>query len=645
MLKKFKKPLLSLLPVLIFISSCMPGFLAKPTATPLPPTATPTPVPRTLSICLGQEPDSLYRYGTISPASQRVMDVLYFGSLILQDGQFSSMILERIPHVDSGDIQLEVVNVQAGDVVVDADGNLATLKAGLAVFPHGCASAECVQTWDGNSPLQLDRMKINFTLKQNLKWSDGQALIAQDSVFSFNIAADGNTPVSKNEIDLTESYTAIDGHTIQWVGKPGYLTMQLDKIFWLPLPQHRWNSLSADQLLKSEDVNKKPIGWGPYLVQNWAAGQLIHMAKNPSYMKSSEGFPRFDFLDFVFLKENDDPIAALRSGKCDVVDSTAISFDRFESVVESQKIGELKAIMQTDDSMQMLALGIKPVAYDDSYFPFGTDRPAIFDDVRTRQAIAACINRHGMIEKYLHGLASIPVGLFEMNATAADDPLMAQPYDLVKADELLTAAGWLDYDKNPATPRVSVNVKNVPNGRNLSVTLLSADSAFQKQLAEEIAASLVQCGFSVTQNQLPPDDLYKPAPDGLVFGRKFDLALVSLVVDENSACQLLDSREIPTQLNFWLGKASGGMNFMGYSNPEMDAVCQTASRAGLNAGFVSANIKKIDGLVNQDLPIIPMFNKPKVVLFRKDLCEIGSPAEKMSYATLDQWDIDSRCQP
>ncbi len=645
MLTKLKKTLFSILPVLILISSCMPGFLAKPTATPLPPTATPTPVPRTLTICLGQEPDSLYLYGTISPAAQRVMDVLYFGGLKQQGDQFTSMILERIPSMDSGDIQLEAVDVQAGDVVVDADGNLATLKVGLAVFPHGCSSAECVQAWDGASRLQLDRMKISFHLKQNLKWSDGQALTAQDSVFSFNIAADINTPVSKNEVDLTDSYTTIDERTIQWVGKPGYLTTKLNQVFWLPLPQHRWNSLTADQLLKAEEAIKKPLGWGPYQVQTWSAGQSIRMVKNNNYLKASEGFPRFDFLDFVFLKENEDPLAALRSGKCDVVDSTAVSFDRFVSVVEIQKSGEFEVIVQPDDSLQLLALGIKPVAYDDSYFPFGTDRPAIFDDVRTRQAMAACINRQGMIEKYLYDLSSVPVGVFGMNATATDDPLTPQAYNLAKADELLTAAGWLDYDKNTATPRVSVNVKNVPNGRNLSVTLLSADSAFQKQMAEEIAASLVQCGFSVTQNQLPLDELYKPAPDGLVFGRKFDLALLSLVVDENSACQLLDSREIPTQLNFWLGKASGGMNFLGYSNPELDGACLTAGRAGLNAVMASDSIKKINALVDQDLPVIPMFNKPEVVLLGKDLCGIGSAAEKLSYLTLDQWEMDSGCQP
>lgn len=642
---KLNKLFFSLLTILMVISGCMPGFLVKPTATPLPPTVTPTPLPRTLTICLGQEPDSLYLYGSISPASQRVREVIYFDGFKSQDGQLNSMLLERIPSIDSGDIQIEAVNVQAGDVVVNADGSLAVLKTGLAVFPYGCTSAECVQVWDGASPLQLPGMKVNFHMKQNLRWSDGQALTAQDSVFSFNIAADQNTPSLKDEIDLTDSYKALDEQTLQWTGKPGYLTTKLENIFWLPLPRHRWNALTADQLLKSDEANRKPIGWGPYQVQAWSAGQSIRMEKNPNYLKRSEGFPRFDFLDFVFLNENEDPVAALRSGKCDVADSTTVSFEHFRAAIESQKAGVLNAVLQPGSTLQLLALGIKPAAYDDSYFPFGTDRPAIFDDVRTRQAMAACIDRQGMIEKYFHGLSSIPVGIFGMNAVSAEGPLTAQAHDLGKADELLTAAGWLDYDQNPATPRVSVNVRNVPNGRSLSVTLLSADSPFQSQLAAEIAASLAQCGFAVTRNQLPPDELYKPAPDGLVFGRKFDLALLSLEVDENSACQLLDSREIPTQLNFWLGKASGGMNFIGYASAEMDAACQDVDRAGLNLELLAAVRKKINALVNQDMPFIPMFLKPGLILLRDGLCSIGSAAQKIDFSTLDQWEMDDRCQP
>ena len=229
---------------------CIPGFLSRPTATPLPPTLTPTPLPRTLTICLGQEPDSLYPYGTVSPASQVILNAIFNGPLNRENDQLTTTILEKVPGIESGGVTIEAIDVKVGDEVVNADGNLVSLAAGVAVFPHGCTSAECVLVWDGTSPLQLDRLKINYQLKAGLKWSDGQPLTAADSVYSFQVASDPATPVLKNEIDLTSSYTALDERTVQWVGKPGLLTTSYEKYFWLPLPQHLWNKYT-----RRADVN------------------------------------------------------------------------------------------------------------------------------------------------------------------------------------------------------------------------------------------------------------------------------------------------------------------------------------------------------------------------------------------------------
>ena len=43
----------------------------------------------------------------------------------------------------------------------------------------------------------MDQVSATYTLKAGLQWSDGAPLTAADSVFSFNLAADAATPVSK----------------------------------------------------------------------------------------------------------------------------------------------------------------------------------------------------------------------------------------------------------------------------------------------------------------------------------------------------------------------------------------------------------------------------------------------------------------
>ena len=51
----------------------------------------------------------------------------------------------------------------------------------------------------------------------------------------------------------------------------------------------------------------------------------------------------------------------------------------------------------------MLAIGITPSSYDDNYYPYGVDRPDIFGDVRTRQALAYCIDTQTIVNKLLGG--------------------------------------------------------------------------------------------------------------------------------------------------------------------------------------------------------------------------------------------------
>ena len=631
--------------IISLLIGCIPGFLIKPTATPLPPTLTPTPMPRTLTICLGQEPDSLYPYGTVSPVSQIILNAIFNGSLNRVGDHLTTAILEKVPGVESGEVTLEPANVNNGDEVVDADGNLVSLTTGVNVFPHGCTSAECVLVWDGTSPLQMDKLKIDFRLKAGLKWSDGQPLTAADSVYSFQVASDPSSPVLKNEIDLTSSYTALDELTVQWLGKPGLITTFMEKFFWLPLPQHLWNRFTPEQMLTAEDVTKRPVGWGPYVIQSWTPGKSIRLAKNPNYFLAAEGLPKFDFLEFVFLNKNEDPLAVIKTGKCDFVDKSAVSLDLLPTVLESQTSKQVKAIIQPNLEWEFLALGIKPVSYDDSYYPYGIDRSAFFDDLRTRQAIASCIDRQGIIKDYFFGQAEIP-----LSSLPSTDPLLPSglsiiPYDPAKADQLLTEAGWLDYDKNPATARVSFNVKNVPNGISFSLNLFTADSGIPRQIAERIAASLVQCGIQVNLIPSSLKELYKEAPDGLVFGRKFDLAQLSMQTDEQTNCLLFNSKEIPTQLNFWMGKTSGGANFTGYSNSSLDTACQTAGRSGLNSQVYKTNQQQVNQIINQELPVIPLYFQPEIYLFRSDFCgNKWDGSNENILADLDTWEYGSSCK-
>ena len=115
---------------LFVISGC---FSQKPTEIPAPPKtstieatppATAAPASRSLTICLGDEPNTLYPYGGLNAAARSVLSAIYDGPIDVQEYGYEPIILEKIPTLEDGDAQLTKVTVQAGDQIVAADGNV-----------------------------------------------------------------------------------------------------------------------------------------------------------------------------------------------------------------------------------------------------------------------------------------------------------------------------------------------------------------------------------------------------------------------------------------------------------------------------------------------------------------------------------------
>ena len=227
--------------LLFVLSACQTPSVAptQTTATNTPvaatPTLSPTPEPlKSLTICTAALPDDLFLYSGESNAARSAILTM------LQDGLSGEGggILSEFPNEENGGLSLQPVSVEGGQTVVDAWGDLVVLKAGVTVRPSGCRDSGCAQTWDGESPVQMDQMVLNFHLTDGLTWSDGVPVTAADSVFSFRVASLPDAPGLKWAEMRTTGYTAPDENTVTWVGKPGFTTSSPERFFWTPLPSH-----------------------------------------------------------------------------------------------------------------------------------------------------------------------------------------------------------------------------------------------------------------------------------------------------------------------------------------------------------------------------------------------------------------------
>jgi peptide/nickel transport system substrate-binding protein len=581
---------------------------------------------RTLTICSSQEPDTLYVYASSMLATSNILEAVYDGPIDTLSYSYQPVILTKIPSLADGDAVIQAVNVGSGALVVDNYGNVTTLAAGALVRPAGCRSDDCAITYDGTSPLQMDKLSVTFHMLSDLKWSDGTSLTAQDSVYSFEVAAAPESPTSKYLIDRTEAYTATDSTTLVWRGLPGYLDPSYMVNFWMPLPEHVWGAYTPAELLTAEISTRSPMGYGPYIIDEWVAGSHINLHKNPYYFRADEGLPRFTNLTFRFIEA--DPttaVAMLLDGTCDILDQTFGLESILQLLLTYDESGLLQAVITPGTTWEHLDFGIQHISYDDGYDGGISDRMDFFSDVRTRQAIAYCLDRQSAVDTLYLG-QTIVLDTYLAPSHPLYDPTAAHyDFDPAAGMALLDQVGWIDHDTDPSTPRIAQNVTGVPNGTPLRFAMQTTTATLRQVYTQIFADSLSQCGIQVDLSYLPSMEWFADGPDGVLFGRKFDTGFFAWLTGFIPLCDLYVSDNVPgDSSNTWVpildptaGPQSfpygwGGQNEIGYYNPEYDQVCNAANNLLPGEdGYITYH-QQAQHILAEELPMIPIFMRIKM---------------------------------
>ena len=613
-----------------------------PTETPTPPPA-PTPAPRSLTVCLGEEPTTLYLYGDLNASARSVLSAIYDGPMDVSNYDYEAVILEKIPNLEDGDAQVNPVTVSAGDRVVDSSGAVVPLDTGVRVRLSDCRSDTCAINYDGSSNIQMDQMVVTFTMLEGLMWSDGEPLTANDSVFSFNLASNDNTPVSKFLFDRTQTYEAADDVTIQWWGLPGYIDPEYYTNFWKPLPQHEWSEFSASQLLEVDVSTRAPLGWGPYIIQDWKPGENIHLIKNLNYFRADSDLPKFDELTYIFTPDANAAMTAFVDGTCDVLDPS-INLDSQISLLRQMQTDEQAQLLTAQsDTMEWLSFSLLHASYDNGYNSTGPnpDRPDFFGDVRVRKAIAYCLDRQKVVDTVLFGLTRVPDSYLSPAHPLHNGNLQTYEYNPASGREILEQVGWIDHDNNPSTLRQSLGVSRVPNGTPLVLDYYTTNATQRRQVVEIFTASLAECGVGLNPIYQTAAEFYAQGPTGPLFGRQFDLAQYAIGVNTlEPQCNWFTMNQIPGETNNWVGT-----NISGFSDPDFDSACEEAVQALPDEpGYTSH--QRAQEFFAFELPSIPLYMRLKVAAVRNDFCGFTlDPTSMYALSDLESFDYGTGCLP
>jgi peptide/nickel transport system substrate-binding protein len=275
-----------------------------------------------------------------------------------------------------------------------------------------------------NGGISADGKTITFKLRDDLVWSDGEKITADDFVFTYDMTMDANNTVaSQSPYDEMESVKAVDPQTVVVTFKEVFAPWAAT--LWKGiLPKHVLQPVfEKDGNLNAAEYNRAPmVGCGPFNFAEWEAGSFARFVANDKYWL---GRPKLDEIFIRFVPDDASQIAALQSGEGDL--GTFIAYS------------DIPALEKAGVQMFTAFSGYNEGIYVSQH----KDRHPALKDQGVRQAIAYAIDRESLVNDLLLGRTGVAATYWD-NMPFVDPTIKPYAYDPAKAKELLDAAGWKD---------------------------------------------------------------------------------------------------------------------------------------------------------------------------------------------------------
>jgi peptide/nickel transport system substrate-binding protein len=273
-----------------------------------------------------------------------------------------------------------------------------------------------------NGGLSADGKVITLKLRDDIVWSDGTPITADDFIFTYKMYINAkNTVASQNPYDKMVSVEAPDKQTVVVTFKDPYAAW-LGSLFRGLMPQHVLQPVfDTKGTINDADWNRNPtVGCGPYVLEKWESGSYASFITNPKYWGAK---PKIDKIFIRFVPDDASQIAALKAGDGDL--GTFISNSDVPAL-EAAGIQVLKAYSGYNEGV---------------YFNLGDKANPAIKDVNVRLAIAYAIDRGAIVKDLLLGKTAVAATDWD-NTPYVDPSIKPYPYDPEKAKALLDAAGW-----------------------------------------------------------------------------------------------------------------------------------------------------------------------------------------------------------
>jgi peptide/nickel transport system substrate-binding protein len=435
-----------------------------------------------------------------------------------------------------------------------------------------------------------DGKSITFTVRDGVKWSDGQPFSAEDVAFTFNLMK--ATPA----LDLYSLWSGAGLQSAKASGSDVTLTFAAPaKTYFFNfanqvviVPQHIWSTGEAKDKPDTW-ANPNPIGTGPFTVSPCSPNNIQYVA-NANYWQP--GKPYIQKVEYPAYLDNGPGNLDLASGK---------------GQWGSQFIPGIKQFyLQKSKNNNTWSPPVTNVAL----YPNLDPSHKATSTLAVRQAIAAAIDRSQIAQ----------VGEDGQQPAANQTGVVTPTFDKYFDSAALSAAGYDKPDVAKATSLLASAGYSKAKPLKLSVITVTGYTDWDASLAV-VKQQLAAVGIDLTVS-----DMAQQAYDDKLYNGDYDLAYYGSAGGPSPYYEL---RQILYSKNSAPIGQPASTNYERYLNKDVDALFDQYATAD-DAGQV-AIIKKIEAAMLKDIPVIP--TTESVDWFQYNNADIqGWPTKENPYA-------------
>lgn len=459
-----------------------------------------------------------------------------------------------------------------------------------------------------------DGKKITFTLKDGLKFHDGEPLTSADVKFTLEALAnkdyEGDLASYVESITGFEAFNKGEAKELTGIATPDDKTVEIT--FDVPyspvlinigtlgiIPKHVWEKIDFANWSKSENELSNPMGSGPFKFEKFQEGEFVKLTANKDYY---EGEPKLN--KFTFKVVNEDTVTAeLINGTVDLADISGVKSD------DETKLKDQKVVVKRYPNSKIQYMGFNL-------------RNDILKDINIRTAVAYGIDREAIVSGLLEGNGEvINTPMVPTLWSYPKEGLVEYKKDVEKAKELLKAAGYEDTDNSGFVDK---------DGKDLELALdVPTGDQIREQTGTIIQNDLKDIGIKVN---LEPRE-FEAVMEKVVGNHEFELYLMGNTLDAD-----------PDPTPYWRStqasdeKGVYGWNIAAFKNDEADKLMDL-NRQQINVDERAKTLKDFGKILNKELPWIPLYASYIVKAYNAGLKNY-EPNTFVDFYNVHNWELE-----